>query len=296
MLLLLAACAGDEHTVRKTITVDEREREYLLHVPPSREKDGPAALVVVLHGGGGNAAQAERFTGFSRLSDREGFIVVYPDAVEKNWNDGRGAERLASQKAGVDDVKYIGAMIDAVAREHDVDPKRIYATGASNGGIMSQYLAIKLSGRFAAIGCVIGSIAEPAAKDFKPGHPVSVLIMNGTEDPLVPFDGGVVARNRGEVIATREAAGLWIEHNGCGKEAKKEDLPDKDADDACTVTRETWSGGRDGSEVVLYTIKGGGHTWPGGSQYAPRAVIGRVCRDLDATGTIWEFFQAHPKK
>ncbi|MBI2900571.1 MAG: esterase [Planctomycetes bacterium] len=289
LLLAAAGCAADEHTVKRTIEVDGRERRYLLHVPPAARGEKAAPLLLVLHGGGGSAKHTERFTKFSALSDREGFLVAYPDAVAGHWNDGRGTFTDA------DDVKFAEALIDAVAKDHAVDPRRVYAAGASNGGIMSQYLALKLSRRIAAIACVIGSVAKPAA-GLKPDAPVSVLIMNGTDDPLVPFDGGAVARSRGEVIGTRDAVRLWVRANGCREAPEVEELPDADPKDGTRIVKETWPGGRGGSEVVLYTVKGGGHTWPGGSQYLAEALIGKTSRDLDATSEIWKFLSHHARE
>lgn len=294
-LLLAALLAPDEkHTVVKTIDVGGLKREYRLHVPPSYDKAKPPALVLVFHGGGGNARQQERFSGFSDLSDKEGFIAVYPDAVEHNWNDGRGVETIKSQKDGVDDVAFVKAALDEIARETPFDPKRVFACGISNGAIFSHYLALKAD-RVAAIGCLVGGIAEPVAKDFKPEKPVSVLIMQGTDDPLVPYDGGAVARNRGRIVSTADAVKTWIGVNGCGEKGETAELPDKDPDDGTRIEATTYTGGKDGTEVVLYKIKGGGHTWPGGAQYLPKAIVGVVSRDLDATRALWDFFAKHPR-
>ncbi len=127
-------------------------------------------------------------------------------------------------------------------------------------------------------------------------RPVSVLMMNGTEDSLVPYRGGGVRRGtNGRVLDTEEAARIWAAADGCTKDARVEILPDADPHDACRTKRSRWTGGREGSEVVLYTFEGGGHTWPGGRQYAPEILVGRVCHDVDATQVIWDFFKAHPR-
>jgi polyhydroxybutyrate depolymerase len=120
-------------------------------------------------------------------------------------------------------------------------------------------------------------------------------MMNGTEDPLVPYRGGGVRRgSHGRVLDTDEAARLWAAADGCTKDARIETLPDADPHDACRVKRSRWSGGRDGTEIVLYTFEGGGHTWPA-DRSAPKLLVGRVCHDVDATRVIWEFFKAHPR-
>jgi polyhydroxybutyrate depolymerase len=273
----------------RSVQVGPLKRVYRLHAPAKVDKFRPMPLVLVFHGGGGGGALPISRVGFSQLADRDGFLVAYPEAHEGNWKDGRDVPAFREKHKQVDDLGFVSAMIDHISAAFPVDPKRIYATGVSNGGIFSHYAGIHLSERFAAIAPVIGGIAEPEADKFKPTAPVSVLMVNGTDDRLVPFDGGPVARNRGRIVSTREAARLWREHNGCAAEPARAELPDKDPNDGCTVAREAWTGGKSGAEVVLLTIRGGGHTWPG------RGAGPGVCRDFDAASLIWEFFQAHPK-
>jgi polyhydroxybutyrate depolymerase len=281
----------------KKIKVGSLERTYRIHVPSSYAKSKPAPLVFFFHGGGTNTeAKKLEFLGFNALADKDGAIVVYPAGVEGNWKDGRDVPQFREKLKDVDDIQFVSDLIDRLSGEYSIDPKRIYATGPSNGGIFSQYLAIKLSNRIAAIGCVIGSVAKPAADPFKPDQPLSVLMMNGTEDSLVPFEGGAVARNRGEVIGARDAAKKWVDHNGCRPEPTKEALPDADKADGCTASRELWTGGRNGTEVVLYTLHGAGHTWPGlPDRRDRREISGKTCRDINATELIWEFFMRHTK-
>jgi polyhydroxybutyrate depolymerase len=279
----------------RSITAGGRTRTYRLHAPATLPKERPAALVLVFHGGEGSGEQIERFLAFDALADREGFLVAYPDAVGGHWNDGRENANFESFQEHVDDVAFVSDLIDAIAKAHPVDPKRVYATGISNGGIFSHYLAARLSTRIAAIAPVAGGVAEPFRARFKPERPVSVLMMNGTEDPLVPYGGGGVRRGtNGRVLETGAAARLWADADGCAP-AGSETLPDADPRDGCRVTRRRWTGGREGTEVVLYAFEGGGHTWPGGVQYAPKLLVGRVCHDVDATRTIWEFFRDHPR-
>lgn len=292
---------ADEHTVEKTINVGGVERSYLLHIPPSLPRDKAVPLVVVFHGGGGTGAIGERFTRFSELSDRERFIVVYPDALNKNWNDGRAGRKIRSQQENVDDIGFVVAMLDAVGKEYTIDPKRVYATGPSNGGFFSNRVGAELSERFAAIAPVIGGMAPAVAESFHPAEPISVLIIQGTDDPLIAYEGGNVrifgfgAGNRGKNINSIETLTKWVNHNGCDPKPSTTELPDLDPDDETTVVRSMYHGGRNATEVVFYQIVGGGHTWPGGSQYLPERLIGKVSREIDATEVIWEFFKSHPK-
>jgi polyhydroxybutyrate depolymerase len=283
-------------TTRHVLDIDSRTRTYLLHEPPNVPAIKTIPLVFVFHGGGSNGAAMEKLTGFSALADREGFLVVYPDAVAKNWNDGRDAPAIPSQTNKVDDVAFVAALISEISNQYPVSQRRIFATGISNGAIFSHYLAARLAGQIAAIAPVAGGFAEPLALKFKPGAPVSVFMINGTSDPLVPYQGGPIKpETRGRIIDTDKAAQIWREHDHCNQDAATGDLPDADPNDKCTVRWARWSNGKDGTEVVLYTIEGGGHTWPGGPQYLSPSIIGRVCRDFTGTSAIWEFFKKHPK-
>jgi polyhydroxybutyrate depolymerase len=288
-LLLLPGCRSlEQHTIERRMEFGGARRMYLLHVPPNIAR--PAPVVLMFHGGGGDALSAEMTATWSRLSDEEGFIVVYPEGLERNWHDGR----LIEPETGRDDVAFVAAILDDLMKEHEIDPKRVYSTGISNGGFFSNYLAARLSARIAAIAPVVGGIREPFHREFKPEHPVSVLLIMGTDDPLVPFEGGPVAKNRGSCLSAAQSARMWHESNGCRPEPVKDELDDKDRSDGCRVKRSTWSGGKNGTEVVLLTIEGGGHTWPDGGQYLPKALIGPVCRDLD-TRWIWEWLKAHAR-
>jgi polyhydroxybutyrate depolymerase len=291
--VLLASGAG-LRSVQRSISSGGRERTYRLYVPASLPPDVASALVFVFHGGGGQAPSAERMTGFDDLADREKFVVAYPDAVRAHWNDGRDVEAFDSQRAKVDDVAFVATLIDAISAEHRVDPGRVFATGISNGAIFSNLLASRLADRIAAIAPVAGGLAEPLRPAFRPSRPVSVLVINGTEDPLVPYAGGAVSRVHGRVVGAEETARLWAEADRCRSDAAR-DAPTAVVE-GCRTVRERWTGGRNNTEVVLDTIEGGGHTWPGGPQYLPRLLIGRACPEPDATREIWEFFRAHPRE
>ena len=155
-----AAAAAERALVPHTLEVDGITRSYHLHVPPALGP-APAPLVLVFHGGGGTGPGTERLTRFTALADREGFLVAFPEGIEKNWNDGREFTSSRAHRDHVDDVAFVTALVDAIGRAHAVDPRRVYATGISNGGIFSHYLAAHLSARLAAIAPVVGGIADP---------------------------------------------------------------------------------------------------------------------------------------
>jgi len=290
---------AESGTVARTIKVGELSRTYYLHVPPTLPKDKDLALVLMFHGGGGTPKFAERESKFSELADREGFLVAYPEGIGKSWNDGRNEKAIVAQRDKIDDLGFVAALIDDVARNHKVDAKRVFSAGISNGATFSHYLGANLSSRIAAIAPVIGGMPAAWSAAFKPEKPVSVLILQSVHDPLMPYDGGDIVLpggvKRAGIVPTDEAARKWVEHNGCQRKAVTEVMADKDPNDGCRVRKFTYSKGRDGADVVLYRIEGGGHTWPSGVQYLPERVVGRVCRDISGAEVIWEFFKAHPK-
>jgi polyhydroxybutyrate depolymerase len=269
------------------LLVDGVARNYLLHVPDDLPSGKPGPLVLVFHGGGGHDWNMPGFTHFDDLADQEGFLVAYPDAVNRHWNDSRG-------ESDADDVGFTRALIADVERGHSIDAHRVYATGISNGGFFSNRLACDLADKIAAIASVAATMPKLLVAECKPSRAVSVLYIEGTEDPLVPINGGEVGfvrgRKRGENISLADSAKFWRDNDRISSAPQVKDLPDR-FDDGTHVRREIWTGGKDDTEVDVYTIEGGGHTWPGGPQYLPTVIVGKASQNLNATRTIWEFFQ-----
>ena len=300
-LFFAAAFCGNvfaRETISQSIQSSGLTRHFLLHIPDSYQKNRSAALVFVFHGGGGDAKQAEKYTKFSRLSELEGFIAVYPNAIDKNWNDGRNVKKFRSQRENIDDVGFVLSILDTLKSSFNIDRHRVFITGVSNGAIFCHFLANKASGNFLAMASVIGSMAKPAAKHFNPARPISVLMINGTKDPLVPYKGGGVGflGKRGKVVGVEACVKLWGKHNQCRPTPAVEILPDVDPKDGTRVTKMTYSNPRNQTEVVFYKIKNGGHNWPGGKKYLPDRIVGKVCRDIDATTVIWDFFKRRPRR
>lgn len=284
---------------RHTIKVGELDREFLIYVPKDLKSDEALPLVFVFHGGNSNAKGVMNLAQFNLIADRENAIVVYPQGVGGNWNDGRINTASQAYREDVDDLAFFDRLLAEVSQKHAIDPKRIYLTGISNGGIFSHHAAANRSDKIAAIAAVVGGVAAPVAEKFEPTDPVSVLIIQGTADPLMPYEGGKVAggasKNRGSVVSTDRAAQLWVTANQCNGVPEKATLPDKDPSDGCLTETITWRGGKNKSLVALYRVEGGGHTWPGGAQYLPQFFIGKVTRDFDSQ-TIWDFFESNPKR
>ncbi len=288
LCLTALACAGPQAT-KLTVDVGGTERSYYLHTPPALERGAP--LLLVFHGGGGSSGDKGktlgRFTGLNAIADREGFVVAYPNSLAGNWNDGREGTGAVD----TDDVAFVRAILDDVAENVDIDPARVYAAGISNGGFFSQRLACALSDRVAATYSIVGFIAETLAETCAPPRPVPVAIVAGTADPLVLFDGGQVAGDRGLALGAEATVEHWANHNGCTTE-RRVALDDVDESDGSTVEVVTHGDCDGGANVRFVRIEGGGHTWPSRAQYAPRFVIGPVNRDIDASEDLWAFVSA----
>jgi poly(3-hydroxybutyrate) depolymerase len=285
-----------EHT--RTIAVGDLQRRYRVHVPKKYDAANPTPVVVVFHGGGGNPESMLRLSGMNTKSEEAGFIVVYPfgsglDPERGLTFNGGGCCAYAMQR-NIDDVGFTRELLDDLAKVVNVDADRVFATGLSNGGIMSHYVASELSDRIAAIAPVGGPLMMDAPNAERP---VSVMHFHGTGDEFAPFKGGFGKGATGSKGVTdfksvEHTIQSWVKANGCKPEPEVVALPDK-ANDGMRCTRKTWSGGKDGSEVVLIEIENGGHTWPGNEPIV--AMLGKSTKDISANDIMWEFFQKHPR-
>ena len=275
------------------------ERRYRIYIPEKYDANKATPVVVVFHGGGGNPESMIRLTGMNAKADESGFIVVYPFGTGKlansllTFNGGECCGYAMQNK--VDDVGFTRELLDDLAKVANVDADRVFATGLSNGGIMAHYVASELSDRIAAIAPVGGPLMMEAPRNT---HPVPVMHFHGTADAFAPFQGGYGKGflGRSKVTSFRSVDHTiqsWVKANGCKAEPEIVALPEK-ADDKMKVTRKTWGGGKDGSEVVLIEIEGGGHTWPG--QKPIVSALGESTMDISANDLMWEFFEQHPRK
>ena len=277
----------------RSIKVGELTRNYLLHIPPSLDKVKQVPLLLVFHGGGGTPESMIGYARFDDLADKHGFLVAYPAGTDHHWNDGRPAAPKT------DDVAFVRAVIAELSASYKVDPHRIYATGISNGGIFSQRLACDMAGTLAAVAAVAGTMPDDYAASCKPAAPISVLMIHGTEDPLVPFSGGTVRSGMlgvgGKVWSVPDTVKFWVGQNHCGDKPKTTQYADNDPNDGTRIREDDYSGCRSNTAVTLYTVNGGGHTWPGATQYLPEMLIGKTSGEMNASEVIWDFFSKHPE-
>jgi polyhydroxybutyrate depolymerase len=308
LLMVCAVASAAENAVRtppevgtqtRTFTHQGATRTYRIRIPRGYNATQPVPLLLVFHGGEGSPQAAEWGLGFNPLADRHGFIVAYPQGTANpaqgfGWNDGRVSPRFPGREK-VDDVGFIRELITRVSAEFNVDARRIYATGNSNGGFMVQRLGWELSDLLAAIAPCAGTLGPEFAQNFAPRHPVHVLAMHGTLDPAVPFFGGEVIGRGGYAISARRMVELWVTANDCLLPPGVETLP-KTTRDATQVFRITYRPGLKGAEVVFYRIEGHGHNWPGRAPFGgANSPAGPSTAELNATEVVWDFFATHPK-
>lgn len=268
---------------------DGRTRYFDVHLPEGSAVRHPLPVVLNFHGGLGSADSQRRQSRMDELSDERGFLVVYPEGT------GRLAHRLLTFNAGsccgyakrrkVDDVGFVDTLLDQLPREYPIDVKRIYATGMSNGGMMSYRLGCELSHRIAAIGPVAGPMAVDGPV---PSRPVPLIHFHGVQDRNAVFDGGIGpnAIQPTPHRAVREILAWWREVNGCAPEPV-EVREERD------YVLQRWAppASRPGAEVVLCALPEGGHTWPGGTDVSAILHTGRLIESVNANRMMWEFFE-----
>jgi len=302
-LLPAASCAaGEAGTVKKfTLKAGGYERVYRLYVPAGLDAAKKHPLFMILHGGGGTGKGMRRLTGycFEKMAAANGGLVAYPDGLEKHWNDYRGDPSRRAQRENIDDVAFLKAVVAEISSRYPVDPARVYAGGISNGAMMSYTLACRAAETFAAIAAVAGAMPENLAAACSPSRPVPVMIVNGTRDSLVRWEGGDVTgplgrKKLGRVLPVEKTRDFWLKNNGCRAEKAALSRKDENPDDGTALSREVYSSCAGGSAVDFVKVEGGGHTWPGGQQYLPRFIIGKTSDELAASDEIRDFFLRHP--
>jgi len=258
-----------------SIVSSGQRREYLLYVPRSYDRSKPAPLVISMHGAGGWPTQQMNLSAWNRVAEREGLIVVYRSGLSgagpRIWRTG--------------DVRFISDLIDKLQASYNIDPDRIYANGFSNGGGMAFVLSCRLSDRIAAVGMVGAAQTFPWSW-CRDRRAVPMIAFHGTADSMALYNGGQSWVAPAPFPPVPAWTANWARRNRCGP-SPVESAP------AADVVRREYTNCADGASVVLYTFRGGGHTWPGG-EALPEWFVGPTSRSVDASSTMWSFFRAHP--
>ncbi len=272
------------------VTHDGSERNFYIFTPKDIGDNPPC--VIVLHGGGkpDGDGVAKRID-LNPIAEREGFIAVYPNGIDSQWNDGRGSTfRRKDDNTDIDDVGFLSAVMDTLISGWNVDPERIYILGISNGGMMALRLGCEIPDRIAAMAVLIASIPLNIIDECDHSSPLPILIMNSTDDPFVPWDGGkvtILGREHGHVVSTWQTVEHWKGINNTQNYARIDTLPDIFKRDRSTVIRHIYGGE---APVILYEIKGGGHNVPSSDFENIPFLLGRKNRDIEAMEEIWGFF------
>ena len=310
-LLLFAGCKRSETAPAatglffRTITVDGLSRRYAIYIPANGGHTS-MPLILVLHGGGGKIENMTGQTGkkspyrlWMEIADQEKCIVIYPQAVDgptgwPNWNDCRNNAPILPE---VDDVKFLTTLMDETAKEYHTDADRVYVTGISNGGIMTLRLAAQVPKRLAAVAPISASLPDSSECQL-PATPLSVLFMNGTADPMLPYNGGTIGNppnpQHGTVLPVDSSVKIWMTLDHTDTVAQVKEYPDRDPGDGSTVVRYTYDHGTNGTAVVFFKITGGGHTAPSiREQYSQLWLnyVGTQNHDIEMVEVIWDFFR-----
>jgi len=280
------------------IRVGDLDRAYLYYVPANL--GAHPSLLFVLHGSRGTGRRMRVLTAyeFDTLAEQNNFIVVYPDGFERSWNDCRRVVSPAKQPH-VDDVGFIRALIDHFRGRFGVAASRVFAIGFSAGGQMAYRLALEAPDEIAAVGAVAANLPRPEYSDCKPAQrPAAVMIVNGTDDPVTPYTGGVVGLFKfgtaAPVLSAIQTATYFSRAAGYQGDPQIQRYPKLDGDEATWVERATWDA-PSSVEVSLYTIHGGGHTIPQ-AKYRLRRILGRTNGDIDCMEEFWKFCQRQMRK
>jgi polyhydroxybutyrate depolymerase len=254
----------------RTLTVDGQERTYLLHIPPGLDKGHPVSVVLIFHELEASAEDASLLTHFDDIADKNGFIVGYPNGLGGSWNAG-GCCRYAVEK-NIDEIAFVRQILSDLGTIASLDPKRVYAAGFSNGGMLSYRLACEMSDTFAAIASVSGDLFY---NPCQPQQSVSVIQVHGLADTIVPYNGGKGTYLPNVIFPpVEQGITTWVQLDGCtgSPQVEKQDI----------ITHTVYSSCNAGAAVELYAIEVGRHEWP--SKYV-----------WPASQAIWDFFAAHPK-
>lgn len=274
---------------------ENQYRYFGIYLPAGYTGTTSWPVVLTLHGGGGDAIGTIGFTQMNNVADTAHFLVVYPQGTPNgseccSWAAGIGSP---ADLNGVDDVLFFDKLLDKLNTLVNVDSTKVYATGLSQGGYMSQRLACQLSHRIAAVAPLCSNLDSLQMLTCNPVQAVPVMVINGTSDLLVPYNGASFSNNGWHLtyFPTDSLMAFWRDKNGCNALPVIEMLPDIVPSEQSTITKFTWQNCRCNTQIILYRVNGGGHTWPGVVSPFYELFAGQTNEDVHASVDIWNFFK-----
>ncbi len=264
---------------------------------PKKLRKRRRSLVMCLHSGGSSGDDITRLTrrNFNKLAESNNFIVAYPEALNNYWNDAREDSISLSHHLNIDDVGFIGKVIDFAMDSFRVDPQHIFVSGFSEGGFMVFRLACEIPAKIQGFATVAAAMPLDQLVECAPDTTISLMMINGTRDPILPFEGGQMVINemeKGSILSAEATADYWREINGCSEKSSLRDVPNRDTFDETRSERITWDDCKNKNKIVQIQVINGGHAWPGGRQYLNEKNAGKVARDFEAADEIWKFFRS----
>lgn len=285
--------------IKEQLVHEDRNRSWLTYLPDNYSESKSYPLLIALHGGGGTAKQLMKNTRsrFNQLADQENFIVVYPQGVKKSWNDNPNRDQNGfARKQNIDDVGFINKMITQLETSYSINPDWIFACGISNGGLMSQTLAMEIPEKIKAIGIVASNFGKHQIESKNSVQPFSIMFIHGTQDSVFPYKEGVIAvfnKSRGPVLGIEKSIAYmrFLNENDAGPNITA--LPNS-SDDGCNSEHYVYSNHDNPSlKIELIKVYGGGHTWPGAKkQRLISKIVGATTQDFNACDKLWAFFKS----
>jgi polyhydroxybutyrate depolymerase len=294
IIALLACGTNAPAQAVVTYTLQGAQRTAVLHQPAGGA--GPRPLVIALHGLGGTGENFRKWSGFDAVADREGFVALYPDAIEKRWSYGRPIIAPMPALAGepVDDTGFIRLLIDDLVSKKIADPARVYVTGDSRGGLMVYSVACALADRIAGAAALITGMTEWQRDDCRPARPVPIMAIAGTADPAQPYDGMRFATGR--LLSIPETMEYWRVLHGCTAQSEHM-LPRRDPAGRSRITLVEWSKCTSGARLLLYRVANGGHQLPSTISTNPMSEekFGIRNRDIETAEEVWSYFKTYAR-
>ena len=277
LIIIGYKCAYDGSPINdgaSTIDVDGVPREYVLYIPSTYDSNTAVPLMLIFHGWTMSATDQMELSDMRDLAESKRFILVYPQGTvfqgATHWNVGSWTTGSTS-----DDLKFVDKLIHHISAYNNIDMKRIYAAGYSNGGFFSQELACNLSHRIAAIGTVVANMSTRTKDNCSPSHPTALVTISGTNDNDVSYDGTIPEGQ----LSHDAVLNYWVNYNQTDKSPIISDLPNIDTTDGSTVKFYQYKNGKNNIEIEHYKLINGGHDWPG--------TYGNM--DINANSIIWNF-------